>query len=268
MSLLVVIPARAGSSRLPLKPLRPIAGISLLHRTIAFARRALADVPGADLVVATDDQRIFAHAQEVRCEAIMTDPAITSGSGRALAAARRAREVPDIIINLQGDAPFQPPGAPSAIIRALSAGDADVVTPVVRLTWDALDAMRDHKERERFSGTTCARARDGRALWFSKMIIPAIRNEDGLRASGQPCPVWRHIGLYGYRRPALERFEAAAPTELERLEGLEQLRLLELGLRIETVQVAPALFDISGIDTPADIVRAERLIAAHGDPHR
>ncbi|MCC2978670.1 3-deoxy-manno-octulosonate cytidylyltransferase [Sphingomonas sp. IC4-52] len=267
MSLLVVIPARAESSRLPLKPLRPIAGISLLHRTIAFARRALSDVPEADLVVATDDPRILSHAQEAGCDAVMTDPAIASGSGRALAAARAARELPDIIINLQGDAPFQPLSAPSAIIRAFSAGDGDVATPVVRLTWDALDAMRDHKKREQFSGTTCARAADGRALWFSKMIMPAIRNEDALRASGEPCPVWRHIGLYGYRRHALERFEAAEPTELERLEGLEQLRLLELGLRIETVQVSPALFDISGIDTPADIVRAEALIAAHGDPH-
>lgn len=268
MSLLVVIPARAGSTRLPMKPLLPIAGVTLLHRTIAYARRALADVPSAALVVATDDPSIATHADAVGCDAVITDAAIASGSGRALAAARQCAAAPDIIVNLQGDAPFQPFDAPAAIIRALAAGDAAVATPVVRLTWEALDALRDHKRRAPFSGTTCARAADGRALWFSKAIIPAIRDEDARRAAGEPCPVWRHLGIYGYRRPALERFEASPPTALERLEGLEQLRLLELGLRIDAVEVAPAPFDISGIDTPADVTRAEALIAAHGDPHR
>lgn len=267
MSRLVVIPARAGSRRLPLKPLLPIAGVSLLHRTIAYARRALAQVPDADLMVATDDPAIVAHADQVGCRAVMTEPAISSGSGRALAAARQERAPPDIIVNLQGDAPFQPIGAPAALLQALSTPEVDVATPVVRLSWEALDALRDHKRTAPFSGTTCARAANSQALWFSKTIIPAIRDEDALRGSGAPCPVWRHIGIYGYRRHALERFEAAPATELETLEGLEQLRLLELGLRVEAVAVAPAPFDISGIDTPADIARAEALIAAHGDPH-
>lgn len=268
MPLLVVIPARAASTRLPLKPLLPIAGVSLLHRTIAYARRALQDVSDAKLVVATDDPAVAAHAGEIGCRAIITDAAIASGSGRALAAAQLSSDAPDIIVNLQGDAPFQPVDAPAAIIHALTVSAVDVATPVVRLTWRRLDALRDHKRTEPFSGTSCARAADGRALWFSKTIIPAIRDEEELRAAGAPCPVWRHIGIYGYRRHALEQFEASPPTELERLEGLEQLRLLELGLRIETVEVAPAPFDISGIDTPADIARAEALIAAHGDPHR
>lgn len=265
--MLVVIPARAGSVRLPLKPLLPIAGVSLLHRTIVYARRALTHIPEAHLLVATDDEAVAAHAREVGCRAVITDAAIASGSGRALAAARLSPTTADLIVNLQGDAPFQPIGALAAIIQALSPRDAEVATPVVRLTWEALDALRDHKRAAPFSGTTCARAADGRALWFSKVIIPAIRNEERLRAAGEPCPVWRHIGIYGYRRHALERFEAAPPSELEQLEGLEQLRLLELGLRIEAVEVPPAPFDISGIDTPADIVRAEALIAAHGDPH-
>ncbi|OWK32942.1 3-deoxy-manno-octulosonate cytidylyltransferase [Sphingomonas mucosissima] len=267
MPLLVVIPARAGSTRLPLKPLLPIAGVTLLHRTIAYARRALADMPKVQLIVATDHEAIAAHAREFGCDAVITDAAIATGSGRALAAARLSPTTPEIIINLQGDAPFQPISAPAAIIHALSTRDADVATPVVRLTWEALDALRDHKRNTPFSGTTCARAANGRALWFSKKIIPAIRNEGQLRSAVEPCPVWRHIGIYGYRRDALERFEAGPASELERLEGLEQLRLLELGLRIEAVEVSPAPFDISGIDTPADIVRAETLIAAHGDPH-
>lgn len=266
MSLLVVIPARAGSTRLPMKPLRRIAGVSLLHRTIAMARRTLTDME-ATLVVATDDPGIAAHAEEVGCRAVLTDAAIASGSGRALAAALLQSPLPDLVVNLQGDAPFQPPAALAGVINALHRNGVDVATPVVQLSWEALDALREHKKIAPSSGTTCARAGDGHALWFSKTILPAMRDEAGMRAAGLPCPVWRHIGLYGYRLPALAAFEASPPTTLERLEGLEQLRLLELGFRIETVEVAPAVFDISGIDTEADIARAEALIALHGDPH-
>ena len=266
MSLLVVIPARGASTRLPMKPLRQIAGVTLLHRTIAFARHALAGIE-ATLVVATDDMRIVDRAAAVDCAALMTDPTIASGSGRALAAAKLQSVPPTNVVNVQGDAPFQPTQALATVVAALRSGTADVATPVVRLSWEALDDVRAHKYAAPFSGTTCVRAADGRALWFSKAILPAIRDEAGLRAAGLPCPVWRHVGLYGYRLPALEAFEAAAPTELEQLEGLEQLRLLELGLRIDAVEVAPAAFDISGIDTEADVARAEALIALHGDPH-
>ena len=265
-TLLVVIPARAGSTRLPMKPLRMIAGQTLLHRTIALGRQAIAMEPDARLVVATDDRRIADHAEAAGCVAVMTDPAIATGSGRALAAARQEAVAPALIVNLQGDSPFQSPAALGALIAALRDGDADVATPVVRLDWTALDALRSHKETAPFSGTTCMRDAAGRALWFSKMILPAMRDEAALRAAGDPSPVWRHIGLYAYRLAALEAFEAAPPTELERLEGLEQLRLLELDIVIDAVAVAPSRFDISGIDTEADIARAEALIAAHGDP--
>ncbi len=249
-----------------MKPLLPIAGVSLLHRTIALGRRAIAGESDATLIVACDDARIADHASEVGCAAVLTDPAISTGSGRALAAARQQSTAPEIVVNLQGDSPFQPPAALGAMVAALREGEADVATPVVRLGWAALDALREHKLIAPFSGTTCARTPDGRAMWFSKTILPAIRDEAALRAAGDPSPVWRHIGLYAYRLAALEAFEAAPPTELERLEGLEQLRLLALGLRIDAVAVDPSRFDISGIDTPEDIARAEALIATHGDP--
>ncbi|WP_152639858.1 3-deoxy-manno-octulosonate cytidylyltransferase [Sphingobium bisphenolivorans] len=262
---LVVIPARAGSSRLPRKPLAPIAGRTLLHRTIAMARAATAGLAEAELLVATDDAEIADHARAAGCEAVMTDSGIATGSGRALAAARQQTILPRFVINLQGDSPFQPEEALRAVIGALEAG-AEVATPVIRLDWAALDALREHKSRSPFSGTTCARTPQGLALWFSKTIIPAIRNEQILRASQPLSPVWRHVGLYGYTLKALTRFEATAPTELETLEGLEQLRLLELGIPITTVPVDPPRFDSSGIDTQADIARVEALIAAHGDP--
>jgi 3-deoxy-manno-octulosonate cytidylyltransferase (CMP-KDO synthetase) len=258
-----VIPARGGSTRLPMKPLREIAGRTLLARTIAAARAGLAGHE-VRLVVATDEPRIAAHAEALGVEAAMTDPAIASGSGRALAAARAVAPGAERVLSIQGDSPFLPPDALAAVLGGLAA--ADVATPAVQLSWTALDALRAHKRVSLFSGTTCARGGDGRALWFSKTIIPAIRDEPALRAASPLSPVWRHVGLYGYRRDALERFEATPPTALERLEGLEQLRLLELGLLVSAVEVAPARFDMSGIDTEADIARAEALIARHGDP--
>ena len=249
-----------------MKPLLPIAGVSLLHRTIALGRRAIAAEPNARLVVATDDTRIADHAAAIGCDVAMTASDIATGSGRALAAARQQATPPEIVVNLQGDSPFQPPAALGAMVAALRGGTAGVATPVVRLSWVALDAFREHKRVAPFSGTTCLRAADGHALWFSKAILPAIRGEAALREAGEPSPVWRHVGLYAYRLAALEMFEAAPPTVLETLEGLEQLRLLELGLRIEAVPVEPSRFDISGIDTAEDIARAEALIARHGDP--
>lgn len=250
---------------MPRKPLRLIAGRTLLHRTIAMARAATAGLADAELLVATDDREIADHSQTAGCEAVMTDSAIATGSGRALAAAMQRAVLPQFVVNLQGDSPFQPEGALRAVIAALEAG-AEVATPVIALDWAALDALRDHKTRSPFSGTTCARAPDGRALWFSKNIIPAIRGEDTLRASQPLSPVWRHVGLYGYTLDALTRFEATPPTALENLEGLEQLRLLELGIAVTTVPVDPPCFDSSGIDTEADIARVEALIATHGDP--
>lgn len=230
-----------------------------------MARAAIAGVPHAQLLVATDDREIADHARAAGCEAAMTGSAIATGSGRALAAARQCQTPPRFIVNLQGDSPFQPEGALRAVIAALEEG-AQVATPVIALDWPALDALRDHKMRSPFSGTTCARGPGGRALWFSKTIIPAIRDEDALRRSQPLSPVWRHIGLYGYTFEALTRFEETPPTMLENLEGLEQLRLLELGIPVITVPVSPPRFDSSGIDTEADIARVEALIAAHGDP--
>src|SRR3546814_10736010 len=95
---------------------------------------------------------------------------------------------------LQGDSPFQPQGALRAVIAALEAG-AQVATPVIALDWPALDALRDHKTRSPFSGTTCARAPDGRALWFSQTIIPAIRDEYALRQSQPLSPSWPPVDI-------------------------------------------------------------------------
>lgn len=263
---LIVIPARYGSTRLPGKPLMMIAGRTLLERVVGVARVAAAQAGHCELVVATDDARIADHARALGVGAAMTPASLDSGSARACAAAHQQARTPGLVINLQGDAPFISPAIVAGLIRTLREGQADVATPVYRLDWARLDRLRRHKLTAPFSGTTCARGPDGRALWFSKTIIPAIRKEEALRAAGDLSPVWQHLGLYGYRMAALDWFAACAPTPYEVLEGLEQLRFLEGGRTIDTFEVTAPDHALSGIDTPADVQWAEEAIARLGDP--
>ena len=265
MNVLIVIPARWKSTRFPGKPLHPIAGISMLARTADVAKKAGAAC-GARVVCATDDDRILDHARSIGLEAVMTDPDLASGTDRARAAADLVAPEAEFIVNLQGDAPFTPVSHVSALIGA--AGEADVVTPVVPLTWKALDDLRERKKTTPFSGTTCIRGESGRALWFSKTILPAIRSEAGLRAVSDLSPVLQHIGLYGYSRSALEAISVLPMSHYEGLEGLEQLRFLENGLSVQAVLVDAPELAISGIDTPEDAALAERLLTTHGDPFR
>lgn len=267
MTDLIVIPARFGSTRLPGKPLVRIAGRTLLERVVRVAQDA-ADIAGAcAVVVATDDSRVADHAQTLGCAVAMTACTISSGSGRACAAAAASAVRPEIVVNLQGDAPFLPPAMVAALLAAARDSTAACVTPVVQLDWPALDAMRAHKLRSPFSGTTCVRDAAGRAFWFSKTILPAIREEATLRRESAVSPVFRHLGLYAYRFDALDRFEGTPPSSYERLEGLEQLRFLEMGLAIDTIVVAPPRHAMSGIDTAEDVALAEDLIRRFGDPH-
>jgi 3-deoxy-manno-octulosonate cytidylyltransferase (CMP-KDO synthetase) len=266
VSELIVIPARYGSTRLTGKPLHPIAGRMLVERVAGVAMLAARELGDAKVLVATDDTRILDAVNALGLHAVMTSEDITSGSGRALAAMRATGETFSLVVNLQGDAPFTSPRHIVEIVRAARANGADVTTPVVQLDWARLDAMRDHKRTAPASGTTCIRAPDGRALWFSKAVLPFMRKEKDLREKLELSPVLQHIGLYCYRPAALEAFEAAEPSHYEVLEGLEQLRLLELGMDVRAVVVEPARITMSGVDSPADVTRAERLIAEHGDP--
>jgi len=262
---LIVVPARFGSTRLPGKPLLQLGGRSLLERVVHIARAASDLVGSCEVVVATDDDRIADHAARLGVAVALTSDALNSGSARAFAASQMRASAPAIVINLQGDAPFIPPATVASLISALRAGSADVVTPVYRLDWDRLDRLRAHKQTAPFSGTTCVRGADGRALWFSKTIIPSIRDEAAARR--EPfSPVWQHMGLYGFRYPALKWFATAPASPYEQLEGLEQLRFLEAGWTIETVEVDPPSHALSGIDTPADLALAEDAIARLGDP--
>ncbi len=267
MRTLIVVPARYASTRLPGKPLEPIAGRSMVSRVAGLARRAADSTGAAAYVVATDDTRILEHCRDLGLNVVMTDPALPSGSDRALAAAEGLGASPDFVVNLQGDAPFTPVAHVTAVIETLVAvKEAGAATPYIRLSWEALDRLRAHKRASPFSGTTLVTGPDGRALWFSKTVLPAMRKEAELRRLAPLSPVCQHIGLYGYRLDALQKFCALPESRYERLEGLEQLRLIEAGIRVQAVEVEPGPIAIPGIDTAEDIALAERMIAEAGDP--
>ncbi len=266
METLIVVPARYHSSRFPGKPLAPIAGQSMVSRVAARAMAAAASLGDAVAVVATDDERIAEHCAERNIKSVMTSPSLPSGSDRALGAAKALGATPRFIINLQGDAPFTPIDYIVSVVDRLRAGDADAATPVIQLDWAALDALREAKKTTPFSGTTATVDKTGRALWFSKNIIPAIRNEEKRRAKEPLSPVRRHVGLYGFTVEALQWFVDAEESAYEQIEGLEQLRLLENGRAIACVDVIAPALSTGGVDTKEDLIRVERLITEHGDP--
>ncbi len=263
MKTAIIIPARYGSTRFPGKPLAMLAGQSVLERVAGVAQSAASAHANVSVHIATDDDRIAAEAARICVACLMTPASAATGTDRVMAAASQIADTPDFIINLQGDAPLTPHDFITAMIEAFQSSRADIVTPVTQLSWDALDQLRASKALTPFSGTTATFDASGRALWFSKNIIPAIRKEKDLRAASPLSPVHRHIGLYGYALPALQKYVALPQSLYEELEGLEQLRALENGMTIQCVKVdykgRPAM---TGIDSPEDLARAELLLAS------
>ncbi len=267
MKIGIAIPARYESTRFPGKPLAVIGGKTMLARVVDIARNVAEHHDGLFYFVATDDERISDHCAEIDAPCFMTPASCATGSDRVLSAVQQLEDMPDFILNLQGDAPFTPAPVVDSLIAAFQHNNkAEVVTPIHRLSWDDLDRLREAKKVTEFSGTTAVVNQDGQALWFSKNIIPAIRKEAEMRKSDTFSPVYQHMGLYGYRMDVLEKFCHLPMGHYEELEGLEQLRMLENGIKIQTVKVEIEAGQIqSGIDTPEDLARAEAFLAKNDE---
>jgi len=256
MTAAIVIPARYASSRFPGKPLCVVAGISMLERVWRIARSVR---QASRVVIATEDERILAHARSFDAEAIMTSPDCSNGTERVYDTVKRVAISEDIILNLQGDALLTPPWILEAMIDEMIIDTApELVTPAVRLEGAVLEEFREQKKLRPGSGTTVAFDLKKNALYFSKTIIPHIRNPGHAH-------IYRHIGLYGYRKAALDRYMTLAPSPLEQAEGLEQLRALEHGMLIRV-----AVVDYRGrthwsIDAPGDVAVAENIIRREGE---
>lgn len=261
MKTAIIIPARYGSSRFPGKPLVNLGGQSMLSRVVDIANKAASSLKNVTVAVATEDDRIAKHCEEIGVPCVMTSATCKTGSDRVLEAAQILGGDYDFVVGLQGDAPFTPVEAPFKIIQAfISDPSLEVVTPVVKLRWAELDALRESKKITPFSGTTCVMDSKGKALWFSKLVLPAIRKE---AREDEFSPVHQHIGLYGFRFDILKKFVNLPEGVYEKLEGLEQLRLIENGISIQTItlDVEPGIAQ-AGIDSPEDVARAEKLLSS------
>lgn len=237
---LIIIPARMASTRLPDKPLADIEGEPMIVRVWRQAHEAAM----GRVVVAADSDEICHAVRSAGGEALITRPDHASGSDRIFEALNRIDPdaEADIVVNLQGDLPTIEPGLIRECVAVLSAKGPDIATLAAEIT--------DPEERTnpnvvKVVGTPFAPKRL-RALYFTRATAP---HGDG--------PLFHHIGLYAYRRTALERFVSLKASYLEKRERLEQLRALEDGMRIDVAVVDTVPL---GVDTPADLERARQMI--------
>jgi 3-deoxy-manno-octulosonate cytidylyltransferase (CMP-KDO synthetase) len=252
-----VVPARVGSTRFPGKPLFTIGGRSVLEH--AWLR--LAAAPGVDLaVVATDDAEVARLGRSFGAEVFLSSKPHRNGTERA---AELAAEFDgDVVVNLQIDQPFLSPAAIGAAVAGLRAATWASMSTLVRRT------LHDAAAREK-DGVTVVVAPDGRALYFSRAKLPPggmpAEAPGGDAGPGAVPWVWEHIGLYCYRNPYIRELAGRAPTPLELVEGLEQLRALESGAGILAVATTEPSFCFHRME---EVPEAEAFLSLHHVPGR
>jgi 3-deoxy-manno-octulosonate cytidylyltransferase (CMP-KDO synthetase) len=241
MNPVLIIPARMASTRLPDKPLADIGGVPMIVRVW---QQAVAASVGP-VVVAAGEPEIVAAVQAAGGQAVLTDPDLPSGSDRIWQALGLADPggTCDVVVNLQGDLPALDPAQVRAVVAALEKSGADIATLAAPIDNDA-----DRTNPAVVKAVVAWNADEtlGRALYFTRSAVPTGEG-----------PLWHHVGIYAYRREALEGFVALPPSALEKREKLEQLRALEAGMRIAVARVDEAPLSV---DTPEDLARARKLL--------
>ena len=263
MNTVILIPARYASTRYPGKPLVELKGVGgaakpLILRSVEAARR-VRGVSG--VFVVTDDDRIADACTAYGVGVIMTSPECRNGTERCAEALPELHE-PDLVINFQGDALLTPASFVEALISHMESNpDALVATPAMRLRSEEVAALRREESAGRVGGTTVVTDNEGRALYFSKRLIPHLPQ---WAAEAQPTPMKLHVGVYAYRPRALEQYRETPLSELETLEGLEQLRFLDAGIPIHVVEVETPPFALRELNNPEDVAPIEEALAAAG----
>ena len=245
LRVIVVIPSRYASQRLPGKPLADIGGVPMVVRVAKQARSA---ETVDDVCVATDDDRILRAVEAAGIKAVMTSPACPSGSDR-IAEAVRSLPKADIVVNLQGDEPLIPPAMIDQAVRPLLSDPAIEVGTLVK-------KIRTEEELQNPSVTKVVLDVHRNCLYFSRAAIPCLRDADAGNWIGDGT-WYKHIGLYVFRRDALFRFTSLPQMLLERVEKLEQLRILEHGYRIHAEITE---LESVAVDTAADLERVRAMI--------
>lgn len=260
----IIIPARYASTRYPGKPLAHLRGADGAERTlIERSWRAATAVSGVKRVlIATDDERIAEEAARFGGEVVMTPAECRNGTERCAAALSALGAEPDIVVNLQGDAPLTPAGIVSGLIDRMTADpDLPVATPAVRCSPEVYAHLVEDRSAGRVGGTTMVVNRNREALYFSKNVVPFVP-DDWTGA----LPVHLHLGVYAYRPAALRAYATAPTSELEIAEGLEQLRFLDMGLRIGAVVTDPPDGILVELNNPSDVPLIEAELRRRGLP--
>ena len=236
--IITIIPVRLASTRLPNKPLVDICGKRMIHRVYEQAQKA--DL--GDVVIACDGFEIAAEAKKIGAKFVITDPNLPSGTDRIYAAFKALKQDFDVIINLQGDLPNIDPKVIQAAARAALRTDCDIATVASKI--------KNAAEVTNPNIVKIAIAQSGRALYFSRSAIPHSKENFD--------EYFHHIGIYAYKKSALEKFVNLAPSKLEKRESLEQLRALENDMKIfvEVVDAHPL-----SVDTSEDLDLVTKLIA-------
>lgn len=239
MKVICVIPARYASTRLPGKPLSMICGKPMIQRV--YEQACKAEVP-EEVVVATDNELVFNAVKAFGGNVLMTSPDHPSGTDRLAEVALSYPDV-DVIVNVQGDEPMIPPEVIDDLANAFDDDDLSMATLKVEMQQD------DYNNPAAVKVVTDL---NGYALYFSRSQIPYPRNMPA------DYKVFKHVGIYAYRRDFLLKYAALTPTPLERAESLEQLRALENGYKIKVLE---SDFQGVGVDTPDDLARVNEIFA-------
>ncbi|WP_371170116.1 3-deoxy-manno-octulosonate cytidylyltransferase [Aliiroseovarius sp. 2305UL8-7] len=265
MSVLIVIPARYASVRYPGKALVPLRGVSGQNKSlIRRSWDAAQAVRGVErIVVATDDHRIRTEAEGFGADVVMTSSECQNGTERCAEALDALGGEYDIVVNLQGDAPLTPHWFVEELIEGLDAHPtAEVATPVLRCDGRALSGFMEDRRAGRVGATTVVFGAEGKALFFSKEVIPYTTGNTW--QDDEPTPVFHHVGVYAYRPSALAAYPRWAVGPLEALEGLEQLRFLERERPIQCVEVDGKGQQFWELNNPEDVARIEAILLLRG----
>ena len=261
MRTVIIIPARYSSVRFPGKPLVKLSvGNGLQKSLIQLSWEAASRVKNVDEVfVATDDKRIRVEAESFGASVIMTSKKCKNGTERCAEAIKNINFVGDIVINFQGDAPLTPEWFVEDLIRTFENNpNTQMATPVLRFNEAALKEFRLDRRSGQVGGTTVVFDKNYNALYFSKELIPFF-NEKHIKQR-EESPVFHHVGVYAYSPEALLNYNLWKESNLEVLEGLEQLRFLENACSIKCVMVDSRGRTFWELNNPEDIVRIEKVI--------
>ncbi len=257
MKSVIFIPSRKESTRFPNKPMAKILGETLIYRVWRIAKQVKS---ASDIIITTDSIEIKDHCESFGATVILTSTDCINGTDRIAEAFKIYKQEIDIVVNFQGDAPLTPPWIIDNVLHAMQKDpNILIATPMHALTGQELHRFLDNKSKKSLTGTTVVFDKNHYALYFSKGVIPNYRTPQNINT------LFQHIGLYAYKSETLMKLQSIPPSNLEQIEGLEQLRALENHIPIKMVEVDLKDRSSWSVDHKNDVKIVEKIIQAEGE---